>query len=81
MKTAIGDLMGIALNAHFAFSSRVILMLIHEREMSFHLLRSSLISFFSDLYFHSTGQPPHLLNLFLGNLIFEAIVNDIDFLI
>jgi hypothetical protein len=50
VKNDIGILMGIALNLSIAFSSRatftILILPIHEHGRSFHLLASSLISFF-----------------------------------
>jgi hypothetical protein len=52
LMNVIGILMGIALNMYIAFGSSHLTMLIlpiHEHGRSFHLLYSSLISFFSGL--------------------------------
>ena len=53
---------------------------IHEHNVYFHLLCSS-VSFFNFLQFLSTGLSPFWLNLVLGILFSDKIVNGIVFLI
>jgi hypothetical protein len=53
VKNCVGILMGIALNLLIAFGKiaifNILILPIHDHGISFHLLRSSLISFFRDL--------------------------------